>query len=430
MRAWLVTVGEPLPIDRLDRLFRAGMLAEFLLARGHEVTWWTSTFDHVRKRHRFDRDTTIEVREGYHIKLLHSLGYQKNVSLRRIFDHRGIARRFAQQAPLEPRPDVILCSLPTIELSLAATRYGKQAAVPVIVDVRDQWPDLFLELAPPWARRVARFIFTPLFREVRAACAEATAIIGVTQAFVEWGLRYAGRPCTDLDRDFPFAYGTTPPSPDAIASAKTFWEGLGISDVKDRGFIVCFFGALGRQFELETVIAAAQDPEVCRRAIRFVLCGTGESLERYRRLARGCRNVLLPGWVGAAEIWTLLRMSTVGLAPYRNRENFIHSLPNKPVEYLSAGLPVVSSLKGVLRDLLETHGCGATYEEGDARGLASLLVSLHDRPERLRAMSEKAKALFDACFAVEKVYGEMVDYLEKVATLSKAGISDPRSNHV
>src|SRR5207247_1738128 len=122
MHVWLVTVGEPLPTDGAnDRLLRAGILADLLHRRGHTVVWWTSTFDHVRKRHRFDADTIRDLEPGYRLVLLHGTGYTKNVSLRRIADHRATARAFTRLAEAQDRPDVILCSLPTLELSAAAT---------------------------------------------------------------------------------------------------------------------------------------------------------------------------------------------------------------------------------------------------------------------------------------------------------------------
>ena len=55
MRIWLVIAYEPLPkVHGNVRLLRYGMLANNLSAQGHRVTWWTSNFDHVRKRHRFE----------------------------------------------------------------------------------------------------------------------------------------------------------------------------------------------------------------------------------------------------------------------------------------------------------------------------------------------------------------------------------------
>src|ERR1039457_4308343 len=72
MRSWLVNITDPLPIDGAHvRLLRMGTLAGFLAARGHTVTWWTSTFDHYRKRHRFDRDATVDVDGRLSVRLLH-----------------------------------------------------------------------------------------------------------------------------------------------------------------------------------------------------------------------------------------------------------------------------------------------------------------------------------------------------------------------
>src|SRR6188474_514837 len=81
MNIWLVTVGEPLPMDGkgTDRLYRAGILATLLARHGHRVTWWTSTFDHVRKAQRFPTDTSHRLDNGVELKLLHGCGYSRNV---------------------------------------------------------------------------------------------------------------------------------------------------------------------------------------------------------------------------------------------------------------------------------------------------------------------------------------------------------------
>src|SRR4051794_31632102 len=117
MRVWIVTIGEPLPVSAArDRPLRSGMLAEELLARGHEVTLWASTFDHARKLHRYPADISLNPEERFQVRLLHGIAYRRNVSVRRVINHIQLARKFRRQALLEPQPDLILCSLPTIEL--------------------------------------------------------------------------------------------------------------------------------------------------------------------------------------------------------------------------------------------------------------------------------------------------------------------------
>lgn len=423
MRIWLITVGEPLPIDGFnDRLHRTGILANMLAIRGHEVVWWTSTVDHIRKRQRFNKDTLLRVNDHFQIRLLHSLLYKRNISLMRIVNHYGLAHKFSALAVSEQRPDIILCSLPPLELSLAATKYGKERGIPVVLDIRDLWPDLFLELVPRWTRGFAKLLLSPFFRTVRSACAQATAIIGVTPAFVEWGIKYANRIQTRLDRDFPLGYSEKTPSSDAIRKAEKFWDDHGIKKNKHE-FICCFFGTMGRQFELKTVIEAARQLSLQNRPFRFILCGTGDNFAYYKNMARDCHNIIFPGWVGEAEIWTLSRMSSAGLAPYRNITNFMSNLPNKPIEYLSAGLPVISSLRGSLERLLATYECGITYDIRNHTNLASLLINLYDNPERLKRLSENASRLYRERFVAERIYADMIRYMEGMV---KADSINPR----
>ena len=138
MLVWLVTIGEPLPVQEgaKDRPHRTGLFARLLAERGHDVVWWTSTYDHFRKKQLFADDHVLSVNSRLEIRLLHGCGYRSNVSLARFRDHRQVADRFAAAARAESRrPDIIVAALPTIELCLESTRYGKQFGVPVIAEV-------------------------------------------------------------------------------------------------------------------------------------------------------------------------------------------------------------------------------------------------------------------------------------------------------
>lgn len=414
MRIWLITVGEPLPVDGPDvRLYRTGILANLLVSRGHRVTWWSSAFDHTEKRQRSSGDTAIDLSENLRLILLHSVAYATNVSLSRIANHIGIARAFRRLAPQEPKPDLILASLPTLELALAAVKYGEQYQVPVVVDVRDLWPDIFVDLFPRPLQALARVILYPYTVIARRACRGAAAIIGITPAIVGWGLRYAGRPGTSRDKAFPLGYSSSEPSAEAVFKAGQFWRNHGIDE--KTGFIVCFFGAMGRQFDLDTVIEAAKTVENTGADIRFVLCGKGDSHEHYKQLAASCSNVVFPGWVGASEIWTLMRMAKIGLAPYNSTPDFEMSIPNKVIEYFSAGLPIISSLQGVVANILLQYNCGMTYSRKNSVELANSIMYLHDNPEVLSEMSQNAGGLFKEKFIAENVYGELVSHLEDIA---------------
>lgn len=428
MRIWLATVGEPLPLDGPnERYLRTGILAYELVRRGHQVTWWTSAFDHIRKRFRSEASQIIEVEPGLRIGLLKGCGYQRNVSLARWRDHRQVADEFGRLAARETRPDVIQASVPTIELALATVRYGQEHSVPVSLDCRDMWPDVLEEAIPV----LGPLVFRRMRREAGLALGGATGITGHTQEFRDWGLGYAGRPAGEWDRDFPFGYKSAAPPADALREAESKWDALGVEalpagpgqspdDDRDEGaalgqtagvFRVCFFGTLGRQFYLDEIPAAARLLQ--EEGVQFVVCGDGEALPGLKENAPP--NLILPGWVDAAAIYSLQRRSQVGLAPYLRTENFAANLPNKVIEYLSAGLPMLTTIQtGPVARIVRDHQLGAFYEPGNAETLAAAVRNWR-RSEHRRGADSRALALFEQRFRAEEVYADFAQYLEDLA---------------
>lgn len=415
MNVWVIAIGEPLPIDAgKPRLLRSGLIANTLADRGHSVTWWTSSFDHVLKQDRTCQDEVVQVSEKLRIYMLYASGYRKNVSVARIVNHLALARRFSSLSRREARPDIILTSFPSIALSAAATAFGRANSVPVVVDIRDLWPDIFLDLFPGFLHGLARTALIPAFHMARKTCRQATAITGITSPFVKWGLKNAGRGPEKLDREFLMGYSSKVPSAREIAQASEYWQLQGISEGREE-FIVCFCGYLGQHFDLETVIRAARQlREENKRSIRFVFCGTGEKLDHYKQLAAGCGNILFPGWIDFPKIWFLLQKAAVGLAPYKNIKNFTLNLPNKPAEYFSAALPVLTSLKGLLSELLAETDTGLAYEENNPDDLIDKLIFLYDNPEKRRTMAQNSLLLYENQFKAETVYEALADYLEKI----------------
>ncbi len=393
------------------------MLASGLRLQGHDVTWWTSTFDHYHRTQRWEDDNTSVLDEHYRLQVVHSPGYAKNVSIQRIADHNLHARRVRRRMLAEPvRPDVILCSLPTLDLCRVAVDYGSAFGVPVVLDIRDLWPDIFLDAVPVWARWAARPAILPMLRTATYVCSRATAITGITSAFVDWGLSYAGRSRSDFDRDFPLSYPAEPHSVQAMAEAQQYWSSTGLDTPV--GLRVCFFGNLSWTMadEMYTVIEAAKQLQRQGADVQFVICGTGENLEAYRKSAQGCDNILFLGWIDAPRIRALMQTSSVGLLPYRSRDDFARSIPNKVAEYLSGGMPIVSSLRGVTEALLRENDCGITYQNENAASLVQLLRMLASDKDRLQRMARNAASLFAERFDATRVYDEMSSYLQEVAS--------------
>ena len=143
-------------------------------------------------------------------------------------------------------------------------------------------------------------------------CQNATGIIGTSHRQLEYGLSFAGRAKNDNDEVFPHGYFSRKLSAEKTADATRWWKEKGI---KEDAFVCCFFGTIGKFFDLTTVIKAA---EILSKefSIQIVLCGNGSGFKKYQKMAASVDSVYLPGWVDGPKITGLMQLSHVGLAPY------------------------------------------------------------------------------------------------------------------
>ena len=90
--------------------------------------------------------------------------------------------------------------------------------------------------------------------------------------------------------------------------------------------------------------------------------------------------------------------------------NFRLNAPNKFGEYLSASLPILVSVSGIMSELLLENDCGYEYKSSDE--LIDLINKYYESDE-LQKHAQNARELFEQSFNAEKVYKDFSEYLEK-----------------
>ena len=140
-----------------------------------------------------------------------------------------------------------------------------------------------------------------------------------------------------------------------------------------------FFGFSG----LETVISHLASRLLTEASLRLVLLGGGEQDELLRRIARDCGvedRVLFTGVVPYADLPDHLAMADVAINPFRPQLVTDLALPHKVLQYIAAGLPVVSTnLRGLHAVMGDDHGITWTADpESAADAAASLAMASAD----------------------------------------------------
>jgi glycosyltransferase involved in cell wall biosynthesis len=410
LRIWLLHIGEQLPVDGAARPLRYSYLARAFQEAGHEVLRWAPTFCHIKKKHRFLTDQRVPVADNYAIQFVHSPGYRRNVGLERLRTYRVLGRRFFQLAGREPPPDLMVAAIPSLEWADAAIEYGRANGIPVVIDVRDPWPDVFLNALPAAARPAGRVFLAPYYQMARRACRGADALTAVSQTYLDWALRLAGRTRASRDHAVPLGFEPEPVVPSRLRDNVAALRRRGIRP----NHTVCMFaGLFERSSDLETVVEAARRLLVAGRSdVHFVFCGKGSKSAAIHRRAKNLSNIHLLGWVDPAMLQAVSSISSIGLCAYARGS--LQSLPNKPFEYMAGRLAIVSSLSGELAELLEQCDCGLTYRAGDAAHLQRCLLQVADNPPRLEALRSNSYQAWRSNYRSPQIYARFVDHLTQL----------------
>ncbi len=393
---------------------RAMNLANSLCADGHEVVLWSSAFYHQKKSHRSRKFETISISSKLRIELIPSPGYGKNVGISRLVDHLVLALNLSsrlRQVPLSEHPDVVFVGYPPIEAAALLLRWTRRHGIPSMLDVKDQWPSLFVEAFPDNLRPVAKLIFAPYFWLGRRAFRDATAYCSMSEPFLDWVYQFAGRARHRPGIVVPLSTPRTIISDEAIAAARLWWRDQGVDLSHSRRF--AFVGSLSRMFDFSLIAQVARQFAAENRDCQIVLCGSGDEEQGIRATMRGLHNVIFPGWIDQPKIEALGASCSGMLAPYRNTDNFIRNFPNKIIDAFAMGCPVISSLDGEVRTWLDAKQVG--FFSPDSASLRDALTYLLDNPSERLNMGSRSRAVYEKYFSVEKVYGGLVDALVDLA---------------
>ena len=416
MNIWLVTIGEPVPHPNNKlRLHRTGLLSKYISENStHNVIWWTSDFNHFNKSHIFKEDTIFEVSKNYKLIALHGCGYKKNISIKRIIDHKQISKKFITYSKNEYKPDIIIVSFPTLDLANASIKLGKLYNIPVLIDYRDMWPEVFVNLMPDFFKKSLKLFLYPLFNKTKRVFIQSTGIISITNSFLDLALKKINRKRNVNDEIFPLAYLNNQFTQSELIDSHLFWNKyLNRQD----SLKIAFVGTIGYQFDLDTIIDAVKILNQDNiNNFEIILCGSGDKLESLVQKSKNLKNIIFPGYINAAQIHSLLSIVDLGLCPYNINQAFMSSIPGKAIEYFSAGLPILTTLKdGELGTILNHYNIGFFYKYKDPKSLALVLKKLINEKNILNKNKDKILKLFKTNYEANAIFKKYLSHIENVA---------------
>jgi len=181
----------------------------------------------------------------------------------------------------------------------------------------------------------------------------------------------------------------------SIQKARQKWKSYGLNNEK---FNILYFGTFSSQkMNSDSLVETIQKLSDDNR-FKFIFCGLVDGLERFKCQIEKLPNVIFTDWIDNTEKKVLFEYARVGLAPYKNKTDYLNSIPTKIIEYLSAGLPIITGLKGNLKSLITNYECGIYCEEFRGKQIIDAINNLYSNTDLHKKMSHKALTLFEKKF--------------------------------
>ncbi len=272
--------------------------------------------------------------------------------------------------------DVVVVSSPTFFSIASAWVLARLRRARLVVEIRDLWPAIFVELGVLTNRR----IISLLERLELAAYRAADAVVVVSEGFRDDLIRRGvcpGKVTTirngvDLDRFFP----GQPAEP-----ADRQWLGAANGEL-----LALYLGAHGISHGLSSLVDAAALLGGERVHLALVGEGADKAAVRARLDQSGASNVTMRGAVPRERVPAVIAAADVCLVPLRDVPLFSTFIPSKMFEYLGAGKAVIGAVRGEAAGILQEAGALVVPPE-DPLKLAEALRELSNDPTRREQMA-------------------------------------------
>lgn len=283
----------------------------------------------------------------------------------------AVARGLRELRRRKDRPDVVVVTVPGIPSIGAGVVLHHLLRVPLVIEMRDAWPDLIEPsgmLGPTGRRRGwRRPVAAATGKLITGAQRDANAIVTTTESFARI---LADRRMKRLEVVRNGAYLEEVPF-------------LGPAQ-HDGPLRILYLGTVGRSQGLVTAVRAAAALHGRGVPVELRIVGQGVDLERVRALAEklGAPVEVLSA-VPRSEVFDHYRWAHTLLVALRGWKPLEWTVPSKLYELMVSGRHVTGVLAGEAASIVRSTGAGDVVAPEDVEGLTDLWAALAADRSRL-----------------------------------------------
>ena len=252
--------------------------------------------------------------------------------------------------------DIIIATSPQILTGYLGALLKKRN-IPLILDIRDLWPDAMIEL---YSTRTNSLIYKILKKIEIYMYKKATRIVINSPAYEEDIRRYVNKDIILItngldDYFYNFFYEITPQSPDPNKKIRVVYSGnLGIGQ--------------------DIIILTKLNDEILNNFI-FDLIGDGSQKEDIKKAIKknNKKNIILHPPKSRKDLVEDYQNADAFFVHLKQIPMYKKTIPSKIFEYVATKKPVVYGLQGVAKDIMDELNGGYSFEPGNVKSLEAAL---------------------------------------------------------
>ncbi len=366
---------------------------------GHKVTMITGHYDigglDISKGRK-------QVIDGINVIIVGARYSNKQSILRRIFAFLSFCF-FSIIAGLRVKKvDVIYATSTPLTVGIPAMIIKWLKRVPFVFEVRDQWPEIPIELGVIKSRLMIRML---LWLE-KTIYKQGSAIVALSPGMAEGIKNVIGN--KKHIEIVPNSCDTDVFNPEIDGSQireKYEWK---------EKFVLLHFGAMGRVNNLQFVLEAA-DKLRDNNTIHFLLAGNGSQKETLREKVetQNLRNVEILDAIPKHELAEFVAACDVSMVTIANYKILERNSANKFFDSLSAGKTVLLNYSGWQRKILEDNKCGLGCDLCNLEQFVEKVQFLESHRDIIVQMGQNARKIALEQFSRDKLAASMLNLIEK-----------------
>lgn len=183
------------------------------------------------------------------------------------------------------------------------------------------------------------------------------------------------------------------------------------TDWRKKERAVCYVGGLDEIRGLYQMIEA-----IGKIDVKLILAGnfTTEEQKNKAMSLKGWQNVEYLGFVNREKVKEIFLRSMGGLVLFLPEPNHVNAQPNKMLEYMSEGLPVISSYFPLWRKIIEGNKCGICVNPLNPEEIAKAIEYLVNNPDEAREMGKNGKRVVLEKYNWDKEKEKLLDLYRNI----------------